>query len=141
MTAQRTVLDSGAVRMEVTCTTAELHEMRVTYRPGSPLPPAHLHPAQSERFAVHEGVLVFLVDGVEHVVAAGETIDVPPGAVHQAHNPGAVPCVATWQTRPALRTADFHCAIQAARESGDVARLLGVVEEFSDVFVLVAQPG
>lgn len=140
MTTQQTVLDSGGVRMEFTTTTPELHEMRVTYRPGSPLPPAHLHPAQSERFDVHEGALVFVVDGVEHTVRAGGSIDLPPGAVHQAHNPGEVPAVATWQTRPALRTADFHCAIAEARDSGDLGRLLAVVEEYSDVFVLAPQP-
>lgn len=140
MTSQQTVLDSGNVRMEVTTTRPELHEMRVTYRPGSPLPPAHLHPAQSERFEVHEGALVFVVEGLERTVSAGESIDLPPGTVHQAHNPGEVPAVATWQTRPALRTADFHCAIHAARESGDLARLLAVVEEYADVFVLAPQP-
>ena len=140
MACSHTVLDSGTVRLEFTTTTPELHEMRATYQPGSPLPPAHLHPAQTERFTVHEGALYFLVDGVESTVAAGEVIEVPPGAVHQVRNPGEVPAVATWQTRPALRSADFHCAIAAARESGDVGQLLGVVEEYSDVFVLAPQP-
>ena len=144
MTCQHTVLDSGTVRMEFTTTAAEsdgaLHEMRAVYAPGSPLPPAHLHPAQTERFEVHEGSLVFVVDGVESTVGAGGVIEIPPGAVHQAHNPSQLPAAVTWQTRPALRSAEFHLAIAAARESGDVARLLGVVEDFSDVFVLAPQP-
>jgi mannose-6-phosphate isomerase-like protein (cupin superfamily) len=140
MSDSPTVLDSGTVRLEFTTTTPELHEMRATYAPGSPLPPAHLHPAQSERFAVHDGELLFLVDGVESRVGAGEVLEVPPGAVHQVRNPGDVPAVVTWQTRPALRTGEFHCAIAAARDSGDVARLLAVVEEYSDVFVLAPQP-
>ncbi len=89
------MLDSGSVRTEFTTTTPELHEMRVTHRPGSPLPQAHLHPAQSERFDVHEGALAFLVDGVERTVRAGESIELPPGSVHQAHNPGGVPVVAS----------------------------------------------
>lgn len=135
-----TVLDSGTVRLEFTTTTEDLHEMRATYSPHSPPPPAHLHPAQTEHFAVHEGALVFLVDGVESTVSTGDAIEVPPGAVHQVHNPGDVPAVATWQTRPALRSGDFHCAIAAARESGDVGRLLAVVEEYADVFVLAPQP-
>lgn len=140
MAGSHTVLDSGTVRLEFTTTTPELHEMRATYAPGSPFPPAHLHPAQTERFTVHEGQLLFLVDGVQSTVGGGEVIEVPPGAVHQVRNPGEVPAVATWQTRPALRTADFHCEIAAARESGDVGRLLAVVEEFADVFVLAPQP-
>ena len=64
----------------------------------------------------------------------------PAGTVHQVHNPFEVRAVVTWQTRPALRTAEFHLAIAAARDGGDVARLLGVVEEFGDVFVLAPQP-
>jgi quercetin dioxygenase-like cupin family protein len=144
MTCLHTVLDSGAVRMEFTTTAAEsdgaLHEMRVTYAPGSPQPPAHLHPSQAERFEVHEGSLAFLVDGAPRTVCAGETIDVPPGAVHQVQNTGEVLAVATWQTRPALRTGEFHCAVAAARESGDVQALLAVVQEYDDVFVMAAQP-
>ena len=140
MACTHTVLDSGTVRLEFTTTTPELHEMRATYAPGSPLPPAHLHPAQTERFTVHEGALLFLVDGVESTVGAGEVIEVPPGAVHQVRNPGEVPAVATWQTRPALRSGEFHCAIAAARESGDVGQLLATVEEYADVFVLAPQP-
>ena len=135
-----TVLNSGTVRLEFTTSTEDLHEMRATYAPHSPLPPAHLHPAQTERFTVHEGELHFLVDGVETAVTAGETIEVPPGAVHQVQNPGEVPAVATWQTRPALRTGEFHCAIAAARDSGDVAQLLAVVQEYSDVFVMAPPP-
>ena len=140
MACQHTVLDSGTVRLEFTTSTPKLHEMRATYAPGSPPPPAHLHPAQSERFEVHEGVLVFVVDGIESTVEAGQAIDVAAGAVHQVHNPGQVPAVVTWQTRPALRTADFHLAVHDARESGDLTRLLAVVEEYADVFRLAPQP-
>jgi mannose-6-phosphate isomerase-like protein (cupin superfamily) len=144
MACSHTVLDSGTVRLEFTTTAADsdgaLHEMRATYAPGSPMPPAHLHPAQTERFELHEGSLTFLIDGVETVVAAGEVVEVPPGAVHQVHNPGTVPAVVTWQTRPALRSGEFLLAIHAARESGDVARLLAVVEEYDDVFRLAPQP-
>lgn len=139
-----TVLDSGPVRLEFTVTAADsggaLHEMRATYAPGSPLPPAHLHPAQTERFEVESGALSFLVDGVATTAGAGEALEVPPGAVHQVQNVGDVPAVARWQTRPALRSGEFHCAIAAARESGDVGRLLAVVEEYADVFVLAPQP-
>jgi quercetin dioxygenase-like cupin family protein len=140
MTQQQTVLDSGTIRMEFTTTAADsdgaLHEMRATYAPGSPLPPAHLHPSQTERFQVLEGSLSFLVDGVAQHLGQGEVIEVPPGAVHQVCNPGEVPAVVIWQTRPALRTGEFQCAVHEARQAGDVARLLALVEEYADVFVL-----
>ncbi len=64
----------------------------------------------------------------------------PPGTVHQVHNPQDVPAVVTWQTRPALRTGELHCAIAEARDSGDLSRLLAVVEEYADVLVLAPQP-
>ena len=144
MTCTHTVLDSGTVRMVFTTTAADsagsLHEMRATYAAGSPPPPAHLHPAQDERFEVHEGCLEFVVDGVHRLVAAGEWMDVPAGAVHQVRNPGDVPAVVTWQTRPALRTAEFLVAVHAAREGGDLSQLLAVVQEYGDVFVLAQQP-
>jgi mannose-6-phosphate isomerase-like protein (cupin superfamily) len=144
MTRSHPVLDSGSVRLEFTVTAAdsggELHEMRATYAPGSPLPPAHLHPTQTERFEVHEGALECVVDGFASTVGAGEVLVVPPGAVHQVHNPGDVPAVVTWQTRPALRTGEFHRAIAEARDSGDLSRLLAVVEEYADVLVLAPQP-
>ena len=144
MACQHTVLDSGSVRMEFTVTAADsdgaLHEMRVTYGPHSPLPPPHLHPAQTERFEVHEGAMRFLVDGAESTVPAGESIEIAPGQVHQAQNPGEVPAVVTWQTRPALRSGEFHVAIHEARESGDVGRMIELVQEYDDVFVLADQP-
>jgi mannose-6-phosphate isomerase-like protein (cupin superfamily) len=134
------VLDDGNLRLEFTVTGEEsqgqLHEMRATYRPGSALPVAHLHPHQSEHFAVLEGEMWCLVDGVATTLRAGDTIDIPAGSVHQMRNPGPVGAVVTWQTRPALRTGEFHREIAAARRSGEASAVLAVVAEFSDVFVL-----
>jgi mannose-6-phosphate isomerase-like protein (cupin superfamily) len=139
-----TVIDDGSLRLEflVTAATSDgaLHEMRATYGPESPLAVAHLHPAQDERFEVLEGELLFVVDGHERRVGAGETIDVGRGSVHQVRNPGSVPAVAIWQTRPALRTGEFLEAAAAARQRGDLDALLGVVAAYADVFVLADQP-
>ena len=59
------------------------------------------------------------VDGVETTLRAGDSIDIPAGSVHQMRNAGAVEAVVTWQTRPALRTGEFHREIAAARRSGE----------------------
>ena len=104
------------------------------------MPPAHLHPQQSEHFTVVQGEMWCLVDGVETTLRAGDTLDVPAGSVHQLRNPGAEDAVVTWETRPALRTAEFHRQIAAARRTGDVGAVLAVVSEFADVFVVAAQP-
>ena len=137
------VLDDGNLRLEFT-TTAEdsqghLHEMRATYRPDSALPIAHLHPNQSEHFTVLQGEMWCRVDGVETTLRAGDTIDVPAGSVHQMRNPGAVNAVVTWQTRPALRTGEFHRQIAQARRTGDITAVLEVVSEYADVFVVAPQ--
>jgi mannose-6-phosphate isomerase-like protein (cupin superfamily) len=137
------VLDDGSMRLEFTTTGEDsqgrLHEMRATYRPGSALPPAHLHPHQSEHFAVLQGEMWCRVDGRETTLRAGDTLDIPAGSVHQMRNPGAVDAVVTWQTRPALRTAEFHQQIAEARRAGDISAMLAVVSEFADVFVLAPQ--
>jgi mannose-6-phosphate isomerase-like protein (cupin superfamily) len=139
-----TVIDDGSLRLEFLITGAtsggELHEMRATYMPDSPLAVAHVHPAQDEHFEVLEGELLFVVDGNERRVSAGETIDIPRGSVHQVRNPGDGPAVTIWQTRPALRTGEFLEAAAAARADGDLDTLLEVVAAYGDVFVLADQP-
>jgi len=138
------VYDGDPVRLEILRTGVEtdgtLHEMRATYVPESPLPPAHLHPDQDERFEVLEGTLRFLVDGEERTVHAGQFIEVPRGAVHQVHNPGGVPAVAIWQTRPALRTAEFFHAIHTTTDAEDWEGLTAALREYRDVFLMVPDP-
>jgi quercetin dioxygenase-like cupin family protein len=138
------VYDGGSVRLEFLRTAAEtdgqLHEMLATYAPGSPLPPAHLHPSQDERFEVEEGTLTFVVDGREQVVGAGEVIEIPRGAVHQVRNAEDVQAVVTWQTRPALRTGEFHHELNTATAEEDWDRLGAALTSFGDVFVLVPDP-
>jgi mannose-6-phosphate isomerase-like protein (cupin superfamily) len=138
------VYDGGSVKLEFLQTGAEsdgaLHEMRATYGPDSPLPPAHLHPEQDERFEILEGALTFLVDGEERVVAAGQEIAVPRGAVHQVRNAGDVPAVAIWQTRPALRTGEFHDTIHRCTAAEDWDGLTAALRDFGDVFRMVPDP-
>ena len=139
------VFRNGGNRLEVVTSAADsdgaVLELLATWGPRSPVPPAHLHPAQDERFDVLDGELWFRVDGVEHVVAAGSRFDVPRGCVHQVCNRQDVPAVARWRTTPALRTEQFHEAVHAALAAGDVPALLAVVAEHADVFVLAEQPG
>jgi mannose-6-phosphate isomerase-like protein (cupin superfamily) len=80
-------------------------------------PPPHLHPRQDEHFVVHEGELGAEVDGTALTVRAGQTLDIPAGTPHRMWNAGATPVRATWQTRPALRTAEFWAEMDAARRT------------------------
>lgn len=113
----------------------EIHEQRVEYFPGSPFPPAHLHPDQDENFEVEQGEMLFVIAGEQRVVGAGETIDIPRGTPHRARNAsGAESAVVRWETRPALRTTEFFTT---AARLGDDAGLLDsalLAHEFRDVF-------
>ena len=86
-------------------TDGELLEMEATYPGSDTLPPEHLHPQQTERFEVLEGNIRAIIDGSERRYEAGEVFEVPPGTPHQlgAEEPARM----RWETRPALRTAEF----------------------------------
>ena len=108
--------------------------MEAFYSGEAPMPPAHLHPSQAERFEVLEGSMRAIVDGEERVYGAGETIEVPAGTSHQM---GAQePTRMRWEVRPALRTAEFFERLYgegpgSAREMGE-----GFFAEFADEFRL-----
>jgi mannose-6-phosphate isomerase-like protein (cupin superfamily) len=112
-----------------------LHEQRVEHAPGSPFPPMHCHPSQDEHFEIERGAMVFVINGIESTVAAGQAIDIPAGVAHKARNASsAEPAVVRWETRPALRTGEFF---SVAHELGDAAgplRSALLAHEYRDVF-------
>jgi len=81
--------------------------------PGHKLPPAHRHPAQDEHFEVLEGALRVVLEGEEHVVRAGDSIDVPRGTAHTMGAGGEAPVRTRWETRPALGTERWWAALDA----------------------------
>ncbi|MEA2305422.1 MAG: hypothetical protein QOH43_2702 [Solirubrobacteraceae bacterium] len=97
--------------------TPDLLEVEVTWDPGDHHPLAHVHDAQDERFAIHDGELTVVLDGIRRTLHAGETLDIPRGTPHTMWNTGATPARAGWQTRPALRTAEFWAELHAARQT------------------------
>jgi mannose-6-phosphate isomerase-like protein (cupin superfamily) len=113
------------------------HEQRVEYYPGSPFPPTHLHPAQDERFLIETGAMVFVVDGAEKVVHAGEEIAVPRRTAHRARNASDTePAVVRWETRPALRTGEFFYRAHLLGGKAGVTHLALLAHEYRDVFRL-----
>jgi mannose-6-phosphate isomerase-like protein (cupin superfamily) len=112
-----------------------VHEQRVEYRPGSPFPPAHLHPAQDEHFEVESGRMLFVVDGSEREVGAGETIDIPRGTAHKARNASTeLPAVVRWETRPALRTTAFFTTVGRLGDRMGLVDSALLAHEYRDVF-------
>jgi mannose-6-phosphate isomerase-like protein (cupin superfamily) len=128
---------------------ADALEVEGTWGPDGSPPPKHFHPAQDERFEVLEGTLSARVDGEQRALRAGDSLEIPRGAVHQMWNAGAVPVRATWVTSPAGRTEDWFADLDGLLSSGRVGRK-GVpgplafgayLSEYRDVFRLaVPQP-
>lgn len=113
----------------------EIYEQRVEYLAGSPFPPSHYHPAQDEHFDVEAGAMVFVVDGEERNVGAGESIAIPRGASHKARNASSEEsAVVRWETRPALRSEGFYAA--TAMLSGNPVDGALLANEYRDVFRL-----
>ena len=69
-------------------TGGELLAFELALRPGGAVPLAHVHPVQTERFAVTSGRMRFRV-GRKHVIAEpGDVVEVAPGVVHDFANAG-----------------------------------------------------
>ena len=108
--------------VEIVNSGAQALEAEGTWAPEGAPPPKHFHPAQAERFEILEGVLRARVDGVEHELVEGDTLEVAAGAVHQMWNEGDVPARASWRTTPAGRTAEWFAELDALRREGRVGK-------------------
>ena len=107
-------------------TGGELLEMEAHYSGQGAMPPEHYHPSQEERFEVLEGAVRTVVNGQARRYEAGETFQVPAGAVHSMGGDGAARV--RWEVRPALRTAEFFERLYAAMAAGGA----GVPEVLSE---------
>jgi quercetin dioxygenase-like cupin family protein len=90
----RVVWMPGAVRTEIHLDSADTGGafcLLVDEPPPGWSLPAHLHRAQAETIHVIDGALEMTVDGRRSLLAQGESIHVPAGAVHTSANPGAAP--------------------------------------------------
>jgi quercetin dioxygenase-like cupin family protein len=119
-------------------TDGELLEMEATYPGSDALPPEHFHPQQTERFEVLEGSIRAIIGGTEQRYEAGEEFEVPPGTPHRlgAEKPARM----RWETRPALRTAEFFERLFGdGPDSASAAQsILEFFAEFGDEFRLSA---
>jgi quercetin dioxygenase-like cupin family protein len=126
----------------------EVLEVEGNWGANGSAPPPHFHPAQDERFEVLEGELTALVDGEERVLRAGDTLDVPRGAVHKMWNSSAGPTRAVWRTSPAGRTLEWFTALDGLNRRhppgragiSSPTRLAALLSEYDDVIRLSAGP-
>jgi quercetin dioxygenase-like cupin family protein len=84
----------------------ELFAAEGIFPPGGFAGVPHVHPHQDECFEVLAGRAAFDIDGGRHVLAAGNTIDVPKGTKHTFANAGEDEMRVRFEFRPALASTD-----------------------------------
>jgi mannose-6-phosphate isomerase-like protein (cupin superfamily) len=114
-------------------------EVEATYPPDSARPARHLHPKQTEHFAVLAGSLEVRCGDEGFTAGVGDEFTVEPGVAHQmwAGSDGAV---FRWRTSPALRTGELYCATWECARDNDWQpaglQLFEVVSGYGDEFRL-----
>src|SRR4051794_3548109 len=82
------VLEMDALGVRVTLlrtaeeTNGDLLEFEVLGRPRGIIAQGHVHAGQTERHEVLSGAMKLVLDGAEHVLTAGQSMEVPPNAPH-----------------------------------------------------------
>jgi len=84
-------------------TDGEAVVVETVVQPGGAVCSAHVHPAQSERFAVAEGTLGMKVGGKKLTLGPGEVAVVEAGTAHKFWNAGDEPVRFVCEVRPALQ--------------------------------------
>ena len=88
-------------------TNGEVLEMEVTGQPRGFLTQSHVHDTQDERLEVVSGTMKLRMDGREHVLTAGQSIEVPAATPHTQLPVGDGVGVVRIEVHPAGRTQPF----------------------------------
>jgi uncharacterized protein YndB with AHSA1/START domain/quercetin dioxygenase-like cupin family protein len=103
-------------------TGGELVEFEVIGRARGLLAQSHVHTAQVERLEVITGAMKLVVDGNEHVLTDGQSIEVLAGSTHRQVPAGKGPGRVRVQVRPAGRTQDFLERLAQLSREGQINR-------------------
>jgi quercetin dioxygenase-like cupin family protein len=117
-------------------------------RPRGGMTGKHYHPTIHERFSVVSGSITFTLDGVQRVADAGETVDIPPGRVHDFWNSGETEALARVEVEPGERFMEmiqngFGLAQDGKTDAKGMPNLLQIslfAQEFDDVIRYVQPP-
>jgi quercetin dioxygenase-like cupin family protein/uncharacterized protein YndB with AHSA1/START domain len=104
-------------------TDGELFEIEVTGRPRGFLDQRHIHPEQTERIEVIEGRMKVAMNGREHILSEGQSIEIPPGTPHTQVPIGTGEGRIRITTRPAGRTAAFLQRLDELCREGQFMRV------------------
>ena len=99
-------------------TDGELLAFELGLRPGGAVPIPHVHPIQTERFEVVEGLLRFRVGLRRRLAGPGEVVEVAPGVLHSFANAGDEEARVRVEVRPALAMEEMLAEVVAMAEAG-----------------------
>jgi mannose-6-phosphate isomerase-like protein (cupin superfamily) len=116
-------------------TGGELLAFELALRPGGAVPMAHVHPIQTERFEVLDGLMRFRVGRRKVQAGPGAVVDVPPGVAHSFANPGEKEAHLHVEVRPALAMEEMFAEAVAMAAAGRMNRR-GMPRNLLDLAVL-----
>jgi quercetin dioxygenase-like cupin family protein len=91
-------------------------------RPGGAVPIPHVHPIQTERFEVLEGLMRFRVGLRTKLAGPGTVVEVAPGVAHSFANAGPEEARLRVEVRPALAMEEMFAEVIAMARAGRVTR-------------------
>ena len=102
--------------------TAEVFKIEFTIDPRSEIAGEHFHPFQQQKVFVTKGELHCRINGVNHVLFAGDTATIPAGAHHFQANPTDMEARAIEEHRPAGRIHSFFRVLFTLAQEGKTNR-------------------
>ena len=105
-------------RLLVLDSNEEVFKMGFSIDPRSEIAGEHIHPFQEQTITVTVGELHCTIDGKKHVLRAGESATVPPGAGHFQWNPTDTETRAIEEYRPAGKIHNFFRVLFKLAEEG-----------------------
>ena len=99
-------------------TDGELLAFELGLRPGGAVPMPHVHPLQTERFEVVEGLMRFRVGLRRRLAEPGDVVEVAPGVMHSFANAGPEEARVRVEVRPALAMEDMLAEVIAMATAG-----------------------
>jgi mannose-6-phosphate isomerase-like protein (cupin superfamily) len=89
---------------------------------GGAVPIPHVHPIQTERFEVREGLMQFRIGLRKRLAGPDDVVDIAPGVVHSFANAGQTEARLHIEVRPALRMEEMFAEVIAMAQAGRLTR-------------------
>ena len=103
-------------------TDGELLAFDFALRPGGAVPIPHVHPIQTERFEVVDGLMRFKVGLRKRTARPGDVVEVAPGVAHSFANAGPDEARLRVEVRPALAMEDMFAEVVEMAQAGRMTR-------------------